>query len=323
MTTFNDRLLQMGGVPVGMDMLGLAGGDVFFLDPANGNDSNTGKTPAEAFKTLPIAYAALTDNHNDVLVYIAGTGSISLSVAFEWAKNYTHFLGVCSPTRVGQRARIFQAAGAVNLSPLFLISGSGCVFSNLYIFQGVADTGSLIDVEVTGFRNYFKNVHFAGGGHTTQAIDGGVSLCIAGGRENVFEDCTMGVDTVVAGAGVAAMNYAATGGAARNFFKNCNFTLHAGAAGCMFIELLGNAGLDRYQIFEKCRFINLAAQQMTSAIVVAAGFDKNNKRLLMDADCSMIGAPDWETGDTGVVYIASGDRTVVGNAGIYAASDVS
>jgi len=108
--------------------------------------------------------------------YIAGTSSITLSAALTWSNSYTHLIGICAPTRTAQRARIFQLSTLTGASPLITISGSGCIFSNLYVFQGVNDATSLINVSVTGGRNYFENVHFAGGGHAAQAIDGGAAL---------------------------------------------------------------------------------------------------------------------------------------------------
>lgn len=279
-----------------------ATGSRFYLDPTNGSDGNDGTAPDKAFATLPVAYAALTSGKNDVLFYIPGTSSISLSALLTWSKSYTHFIGLCAPTRAGQRARIFQTASATGLSPLIDITGSGCIFANLYVFQGVADATSLINIRVTGSRNYFENVHFAGGGHATQAIDGGASLYISGGSENTFHGCTIGVDTISAGTGMAGLVYAATGGAARNRFLDCDFTMYAGHAAAIFVELLGNSGLDRYHEFVDCRFTNLSGTTMTQAFAVAAGFDPANKRVLLSGDYAKIGVTKWDNGDSGLIY---------------------
>lgn len=278
-------------------------GKVFFLNPshANADDNNDGTDPNHPFATLAAAYAACTANAGDTVVYVAGATSLTLTAPLVWAKSYTHLVGITAPTMVGQRARIFQLSTLVGASPLIDITGSGCIFQNLYIFQGVADATSLVNVRVTGSRNYFGNVHFAGGGHATQAIDGGASLLISGGSENLFEGCTIGVDTIDAATGLAALVFAATGGAARNVFRNCHFTLQAGNAGAIFVEVLGNSGLDRYQIFENCMFSNLSGTAMTQACAIAAGYDPANKRLLL-RDCTLIGAGKWDNADRGAVY---------------------
>lgn len=298
MTTVSDALRQFGGVPVGLDLLGLAGGDVYFLDPTNGNDSHDGKTPETAFATLPIAYAALTANQHDILVYIAGTGSISLSAAFTWAKSYTHFIGVCAPTNIAQRARIFQASTATGLSPLFTVSASGCMFANLYIFQGVDDATSLINVSVTGGRNYFKNVHFAGGGHATQAVDGGASLKLDAAEENLFEDCTIGVDTIDAATGMMGILFDSE--AHRNTFKNCVVRLRAGNGGAGFVEVVDATGIDRDTLFDNCVFLNNSATDLTSGFVIPAGMGAPRKLLLKD--CMILGTAKLDANDRGVLY---------------------
>ena len=78
-----------------------------------------------------------------------------------------------APTHAAQRTRI--VCNAADLSPFLTISAYGCIFENLYLWQGQDDVHSLVLCSVTGKRNYFRGVHFAGGGHATQAIDAGAS----------------------------------------------------------------------------------------------------------------------------------------------------
>ena len=69
------------------DYLSMNNGNVYFLDPQNGNDGNSGKSITQAFKTLPYAYSKLTANQHDRLYYIAGPGKCNLTAPFVWAKN--------------------------------------------------------------------------------------------------------------------------------------------------------------------------------------------------------------------------------------------
>jgi len=308
-----------------MSLLGHGGGTAYYLDPTDGLDTNDGRSPETAVKTLPVAYALLTDGENDILYYIAGTSGITLSAAFTWAKSYTHFIGVCSPVHAGQRSRIFQLA-ASDISPLITISGSGCVWANVYVFQGVAVATSLINVKVTGQRNYFSNVHFAGGGDATQAVNGGASLNVSGSAsENLFEGCTIGVDTIAAATGMMGLLF--DGGTAdihttRNMFRDCLFTMKAGNAGAGFVESMTINDFDRYTVFDRCTFLNLAAQAMTTAFVLPSGIDANDKRIIL-RDCELIGAPDWDASNRGVMYLNSGTRTGGGNAGILLVSNAT
>lgn len=316
MTTFADQLFQMGGVPVGMSFP--TGGDSYFLDPANGNDDNDGKSVHLAFKTLTAAEDALTANQNDVLYYLAGSSSISLSALLTWDKSYTHFIGVCAPVGVGNRARIFQTSSATGLDPLINITASGCIFKNIYVFQGVDDATSLVTVQVTGARNYFENCHFAGGGHAANAVDGAASLNLNGGHENRFKHCTFGVDTIAAATGVATLlfdNYAA-----RNIFEDCNFTLYAGAAGAKFVEIVDNKGFDRYIIFRDCLFINDAtAVTLTEAFTIPGSMRNVTSRIILLGSMAL-GVMDWDTNDQGLIYSDRGTITAGGNAGLLQAA---
>ena len=63
MTTFGDGVFQYGGMPLGAGMLPLMGGSgkVYFVDPANGSDGNTGLEPGRALDTVGAAYAKCID----------------------------------------------------------------------------------------------------------------------------------------------------------------------------------------------------------------------------------------------------------------------
>lgn len=275
------------------------GGDVYYLDPENGNDSNDGKSPETAFKTLISAEDALTANQNDVLFYIAGSSSDSLTAALTWDKDYTHFIGLCAPTHAAQRARLFQTSTLTGASPLLTISASGCIFANFYIFQGVDDATSLINVSVTGGRNYFSNVHFAGGGHATQAINGGASLKLDGAEENYFDRCTIGVDTIDAATGM--MGLLMDGEAHRNLFRECVFRMRAGNSGAGFVEVVDATGIDRDNTFDNCLFINNAtATDMASAFVIPAGMGE--PRCLLLKDCMFLNVTKLDANDRGVLF---------------------
>jgi hypothetical protein len=320
MTTFADKLYEMGGAPVGQTMIP-PGGTWYYVDAANGSSSFDGLTPKTAKATIQQAYALTTSGKNDVVCLLASASGTQELTAITWSNNLTHLVGLGSPVHAAQRCRIVCAAadtGSNDMSPFFTVSGYGCTFSNVYIWQGQADASTLINVSVTGDRNYFYNVHFAGGGHATQAVDGCMSLQLDGCDENLFRHCTIGVDTVDAATGVACLSVPATGSAARNVFEECLFTLHAGNSGAMFVELLGNMGIDRYLLFRRCLFINLATS-MTSAFVLAAGFDATSKRVLLD-NCSMIGAGEWDSGNNAILFLNTGTFTGGTNSGFFLVS---
>ena len=309
-------ILPPGGIP--------PGGAVFWLDPSHAlaNDGN-GKTGVGAsitkpMATLPGAYALLRANKHDVVMYKAGSTSLNLSATLTWAKNYAHLIGLCAPSKTAQRARIFQASDATSLSPLINITATGCIFSNIYVFQGVDDAGSLLNIQVTGGRNFFGNIHFAGGGHATMAINGAGSLKLNGAEENRFVGCTIGVDTISAATGVAGMLM--DGEAHRNEFEDCDFALYAGNANVFHVEVIDNTGFDRRNTFRRCLFTNVASQSMDTVFEIPAGVGLPRVMYLMDGTVQH-GADDWDDNDRGVVFLALGTITAGGNAGIMQATN--
>ena len=287
--------------------------NIYVVDPANGSDSNPGDRWTQPLASLEAAEALCTANQHDVVLYLAGSSGNNLAAALTWDKNYTHLLGMCAPTMAAQRSRIFQTSTLTGASPLLTISATGCIFKNFYIFQGVNDATSLINVSVTGGRNYFENVHFAGGGHATQAINGGASLKLDGAEENLFRHCTIGVDTISAGTGMAGILF--DGEAHRNVFEDCMVTMYAGHAGAIFGEVVDATGIDRYTIFKRCLFLNTSSTAMTQAFAIPAGMGAPRRIYLFD--CGMHGATDWDGNDRGILFQNNSTITVGGNAGTF------
>ena len=314
MTTFNDMVQMFGGLPA---LAGVPFGKdakYYFVDPVNGSSGNSGLSLDDALDSIVTAEDKCVANQHDTVFYIAESSGDTWSAALTWDKNYTHLIGICAPTMVAQRSRVFQLSTLTDASPLLDITASGCIFKNFYIFQGVDDAGSLLNVRVTGGRNYFENVHFAGGGHATQAIDGGASLALYGAEECTFVNCTIGVDTIAAATGMMGMRVDTD--AKRNIFRGCNFTMYAGHAGCGFVEIVDSAAFDRYLLFDNCLFINDAVgYTMTSAFIIPSGMGSATHRIVLK-DCTGIGFTDWDTSDRGLMYLNMGTITGGGNAGI-------
>lgn len=317
MTTNMPELLALygsalAGVPIGPLTVG------YVVDPTNGVDTNSGLHPTAALKTLAAGEDKTVANHHDVVLYVAASSATAgtaydLEASLAWDKNQTHLVGIGAPTMVAQRARIFLKAGNNDITPMIAWSASGCVVKNIYIFHGVADADSLVCFNLTGGRNYFENVHFAGNGHATQAVDGGAALAIGtSGDENTFVNCTVGVDTATQGTGCVSLLFNGVG-AARNIFKGCNFILQASNAGAAWLEMSAINSIDRYTIFRDCLFLNFGTE-LTTGFVCPAGFDLANKRLVLQ-DCSMFGAAAWDASDRLITVANMGTPTGVDASG--------
>lgn len=286
---------------------------IFLVDPADGDNNNSGDRWTKPVQTLAAAYTLTVANRNDVVLLLGNATGAELAAALEWAKSYTHLVGMGAPTAIAQRARISQAAALTGASPLLTVSASGCIFKNFSILQAVDDATSLICVSVTGNQNVFDNVHFAGGGHASNAIDGGASLKVDGGDENLFKHCTLGVDTIAAGTGLMCLLF--DGAAARNVFEDCLFQLSVGNAGAIFGEMADTTAINFHTVFKRCLFLNTSSTAMTEAFALPAGVAAPRRIYLFD--CAMHGATDWDSNDRGVLFQNNSTITVGGNAGLF------
>lgn len=321
MTRVADMLYHLGGLPVLAGVPFCKDSTYYFVDARNGSDGNSGLTPDDPLATIITAEDRCVANRHDT-IFIIGTGSaIAMTAALTWDKSYTHMIGITAPTHVAQRARITnEDATYTGLSPLFNVTATGCIFKNFYCFDGLDDATALINWQVSGGRCYFENVHFAGAGHASCAIDGCASLRLVGSSgEHMFRNCTFGVDTIAAATGVRCL--AIIGGTPRNIFKSCQFITYAASSGVMFVEWEALSAVDRYMLFDRCRFINTGSSTMSQAFSIPANVPAHRRCFLHD--CQGYGFTDWEASDRGVLYISGGTATAGGYAGLFQASTVT
>lgn len=275
--------------------LGITTGNVIYLDPFAGLDSNDGTSPQSAVATLATAYNMLREGKNDVVALISNgltTSTARLSSGFTWSKNAAHMIGISSGVNISNRSRIAPTAAITAFANFFTVSGSGCRFSNIQFFHGF-DTGTTaaICMTVTGSRNMFADCHIAGMGDTASAQSStSRSLKISSGGENMFVRTTIGLDTVSSNTTNAQIEFAS--GAARNQFIDCVVPRYTSSAGSLFIVGSGAACMDRFQLFERCLFIN-AIKSGSTGLTAATTLAASAGGMIFLKDSSLVGATDW------------------------------
>lgn len=285
------------------------GATAFFVDPANGSDGNDGLTPNSALDTVSAAYAKAVDKRGDV-IYLLNDGNTSgtarESATITWAKDNTHLIGMCAPTFISQRARISPPTSATAIvTPMLTVSADGCYFANISLFEGTSEDSVASEcIRVTGSRNVFHNVAMMNLGDATNGHSGDEAnschLKISGGSENLFLDCTIGLDTAARSSTNA--NVELVSAATRNVFKNCLFPAFADNAGVLFVKIDGASDIDRYVWFENCVFVNATnstGTTMTGGMDVHASAGGH----VIVKDCMLIGATDWEAADSTVIKL--------------------
>lgn len=328
------------GVPVLGNLGGIPfTGNYYFVDPVNGLDGNTGGSPSKALKTLYRAHALCTDGNNDVVILIGNgqlSGSAVLSLAnaqsvdssatsgtLNWTKNATHLVGVTAPTNVSQRARIAPPSGTYTQATfgsgnLVVVTGAGCSFSNFSLFHGFSTGGTnQICWTDNGQCNSYSNVHFGGMGDAASAGDTGsrsLKIGSGGNGENTFYRCTIGLDTVSRGVANASLEFA--GATPRNSFIECLFPVQASNAGVLSILGTGAGCVDRYQLFDRCKFINGMSSTGTAQTVIASFTNAAPGGLLLMDNCTFIGNASTNWGDANALanmYVNGGSPTAATN----------
>lgn len=310
--------LLVGGVPtMGLNGIPLTTGNVFFVDYVNGSDGNTGAAN-NPFKTVYWAYGKCVSGNGDVVAVIsngAASGSQRLSVAnaqvatpsatagtLLWAKNNTHLVGICSPTRMSQRARFAPPTGTYTVttfgSATFVnVTGTGCIFSNLSVYQGFSTGGAAqICWLENGGRNYYNNVSFLGMNDASATDAGSRALKISGVGENTFVGCIIGDDTTDRTVANASLEFAS--GTPRNTFIDCIFPMRATAATVLSILGTGATCMDRWQDFERCRFFNAMSSGATAQTVIASLTSASPGGYMAMVDCTFVGDTNTNWGDT-------------------------
>jgi hypothetical protein len=297
---------NLGNVPFGAAVLSVIGtGNQWFVN-ATGNDSNPG-TQAAPFASLAAAQKAAVANNGDV-VYVQGT--VHLTATLVWAKNGVSLVSLEAPSNNG-RGRI-SSQGATAFSPLVSVTANGCSFIGIGTFHGgfTGATGAQVCWAEAGGRNYYQNCQLLGGGDlTTAALAGMRSLTVSSG-ENLFQECTVGLDTIVRATNAnASLEFLL--GAPRNVFRRCVFQANVSDVADVHITV-GADGIDRYALFDKCTFIN-AVESGSSTMSAAITANAAAGGLVLLQDCVCVGATAIAT--TGPVY-GTGNVPVATTSGI-------
>lgn len=275
--------------------------NIFFCDPVNGSSTADGLNHTSALQDFLVTYNKLTTNLNDAMILIGGASANNLAAAFEWKNSYNHIVGMAPKLRFGGRVRIGHKG--VPMSPMFKVSGSGNLFSNLHLQHGQqgasASATNLICAEISGLRNRFEDCHFEASLDTTASGGSYAWRCVqldSGAQANEFHGCTFGSWTE-SWASTAGNLIRFVGDNADTYFKDCTFITNTSSTSMVPIAFTGPiSGANSHVTFENCKFLNLG-----SAPAVIFGNQTNGKVELID--CRYTNATAWATTNAGLLLM--------------------
>lgn len=336
MSVFPDGLFQYGGCPVGLDLFPALRKDakVYFVDPANGSDSNYGLRPDNALDTVAAAYAKTVDKQGDIVILLGdgSTTGTARDAAIVWSNSNTHLIGVTAPG-INRRARISppttDAADVDAYTPYITLSGSGCVFANFSLFQGNSeDTKPSVGIYVSGHRNYIGNVDVITGAHANQGDEAATYNLQVLGSENVFESCYIGQDTVFRSAANANVRFGDGTGtgdqASRNIFKNCIFPMWADEVTPVFILTSHIYDSGRWELFKDCTFINTGSMYAGGDTLTAGvSWHADTNGWLLLQNCGFAGCTDVTAADSTKVFSSGHSGATMVDSGMFKGIDVA
>ena len=272
------------------------GSKVFIVDAVNGSDSNPGTTWEAPLATVSAAYALCTTLKNDVVLLVGNGTSNAATAAITWAKDFTHLIGLSAPGLMEPRSRITSPA-ALATTPFVTWSGDGCIVKNISFWHSSSNAASLVNVTVSGHRNYFENVQFAGQAGAN-AVTGARALVVTGADGgNTFQNCYIGLDTIMSVDGMGGVQFLV--GSMHNQFNDCVFATSTNGTTYAHAVIAAAADIGRMNIFRRCLFVNQGNGVQAEVFKIGAALGAERRPFLLD--CWEYGATEWETTNNGLV----------------------
>ena len=247
-------------------------GNIYYLDAANGVDTNTGKTPTSAFLTLAAAYAAMTTNNNDVLFILDQGTDETYTAVLTWAKSHCHVVGLGAP-KGGINKGVRLIGNTAGTTGHLRITGNNNTFTGL-CFVHLGSATELVNVAITGDGNAFYECQFLNMNSTLTADEAGMLGLQLDGADGIsFYRCTIGGTEVERTDGAADLTIG-PGTITNLYMEDCTFIadLDANADGDhAFIEQVADADLGDMAYLVRPTFVNAgAAAALPDAMTVGA-----------------------------------------------------
>jgi hypothetical protein len=142
-------------------------------------------------------------------------------------------------------------------------------------------------------------------GDATSAADAGSRILKLGGSgasgENLFDNCTFGLDTMPRSAANATIEFA--GSSKRNVFRNCIFPTRCTAATPIHIKSSGSNPLETFQLFINPVFWNQPANGSGTAMTGVATLAASGNGNVVLKNPSRFFITDWGTDSTSLAQV--------------------
>jgi len=276
--------------------IGAAGkGKIFFVDPTNGNDGNTGLEPDKALASLDRANTLVTTNNQDVVVLSANASHAVPTGGLNVTKNRVHFIGSAgSGGHFGQRARVTAAATVTSIGAI-VNTGVGNSFTNMKISSASTVAASLHAFAEGGEFTVFRNCWFD---KETDLDETAASDVAMNGDSPMFYDCTFGSTARITATAIIRPQVLLTGGLISGkkcrdaYFENCIFWRKSGGTASVFVYGANATDVERMLLMKDCTFLNNALSASLPAHAVGFGAAQTEGSVILKSctsvDCTIL-----------------------------------
>ena len=218
-----------------------------------------------------------------------------------------------------------QAAGSVGsctmtsyCPQLVSVTGANNRFRNVEFWNGGSQAGAIGGVTVSGIRNHFENVHITGGAGCTATSTVHSLQLATGARENVFDNCIFGTDTVDRGnnaSGELYLNASTADG--RAIFNNCLFTSYTSTGTAHgAIKSASATAMGRNVLLTNCIFENYTPNLGADQTSMFVGTGLNTAKIILNGGvlCGYALADSSTTNKC--VFVGIGSPTANGAGGV-------
>lgn len=320
------------GHKIGLNDLENAGiftfGNVYWVDPTNGSDTNDGLTSDTAFATISKANATVVSGNHDYVLLSANAAHEQTSM-LTISKSRVHFVGLGGrggSLGMGARARVTMGSTdtATDIA-VMLNTGVGNTFSGIKFDSGNDKAESLYSVVESGEYAIYSNCEIY---KSTDLDETTAAELVANGDSSQYIDCYIGstadeIDGAIIRPCVLCTKNIAPSGQKQlrdNIFKGCTFARKGDNAANRFIAGANADDVERMLQFQGCTFFNNPLGSANPGAAIDFTTAQTDGAIFLDANCAVVAVTVMGTTGETIYSMAPDSATSYAASGLAVAS---
>ncbi|MCR4308164.1 MAG: hypothetical protein NUV80_06415 [Candidatus Berkelbacteria bacterium] len=320
---FIDSIKTAAGVPLTFGNTANDGpGKVYFVNPTNGSNDNTGLKMEKPFKTIAKAYTAVATDNHDVIVLSASSG-LAETDELAVTKNRVHFHGLDAVGRYyGQRSRWTMGVTTGTAIAIVQNTGVGNTFSNIKFDSADTLSTSKYAFADGGEYTVLEHCEIYSSGQVSVAT---AAQLLMNGDSSYVKHCyigSMATAMTAANTNVLLTRETIAGKVCRDVtFEDCIFALKSTSGTASHLHATTATDVERFLLLKNCIMMvaKLSTATVGDAIIVDSAQTEGQILLLntFNANSTEIAT----TGSVGVLFAGPATATAGAQGNFVAVSD--